>query len=105
MKISGTCAVIAGVLVAVICSSAPRAAAQEEPLVACVKPGTGLLRILAPGESCKPQEIPLAFDDFPLLVALRATVAELQARVQDLDGRLTALENCIASTIPVCSAE
>jgi hypothetical protein len=89
-------ALIAGVLAAVICSSAPEAAAQEQPIIGCVKPGTGLLRIPPPGEGCKANETPLGFEDLPLLVALRDLVLELQRQVEDLQQRVTALEECTA---------
>jgi hypothetical protein len=89
-------ALIAGVLAAVICSSAPEAAAQQEPIIGCVKPGTGLLRIPPPGEGCKANETPLGFEDLPLLVALRDLVLELQRQVGDLQQRVTALEECTA---------
>ncbi len=35
--------VIAGVFAAVVCSGALDAAAQQQPIIGCVKPGTGLL--------------------------------------------------------------
>jgi hypothetical protein len=101
MKVANRFSVIAGVLIAgvlaaVICSSAPEAAAQEQPIIGCVKPGTGLLRIPPPGEGCKANETPLGFEDLPLLVALRDLVLELQRQVEDLQQRVTALEECTA---------
>ena len=45
----------AGVLAGVLCSGVLEAAAQpQQPLLGCVKPGTGLLRIPPPSEGCKP---------------------------------------------------
>src|SRR5262245_4088578 len=93
---------IAGMLVAVICSSAPQGVAQPQPLLGCVKPGTGLLRIPPPGESCKAGETPLSFNDFPLLVALRDQVLKLQAEVADLQERVAKLEAC-TEHIPQCN--
>ena len=92
--------VIAGMLAAVICSSAPEGAAQPQPLLGCVKPGTGLLRIPPPGEGCKAAETPLSFNDFPLLVALRDQVLKLQAAVADLEERLAKLEACTEQCNP-----
>jgi hypothetical protein len=97
-------AVIAGVLAAVICGSAPEVAAQQQPVLACVKNGTGMLRIPPAGEGCKAQETPMSFGDFPLLVLLRDQVLQLQADVLALQERLAAVEAC-TSTIPECSAE
>jgi hypothetical protein len=101
MKVANRFSVIAGVLIAgvlaaVICSRAPEAAAQQQPIIGCVKQGTGLLRIPPPNEGCKADETPLGFDDLPLLVALRELVLQLQAEVQDLQERVTALEACTA---------
>jgi hypothetical protein len=104
MKVANRFSVIAGVLAAVICSSsAPEAAAQQQPIIGCVKQGTGQLRIPPPNEGCKAGETPLGFNDLPLLVALRDLVLQLQAdvqtlqtEVQDLQERLTALETCTA---------
>jgi len=70
---------IAGVIAAVICGSASEAAAQQQPILGCVKPGTGLLRIPGPNEGCKAEETPLGFNDLPLLVALKNQVAALQS--------------------------
>src|SRR5262245_2378414 len=85
----------------------PAIAAPPPPVVACVKPGSGNLRILAPGETCKDQETPLTFSDLPLLVALQQQVAaqqqaitSLQAAVQALTDRVDALEQC---TEQLCS--
>jgi hypothetical protein len=103
MKVANRFLVIAGVLAAVICSSAPEAAAQQQPIIGCVKQGTGQLRIPPPNEGCKAGETPLGFNDLPLLVALRDLVLQLrtdvqnlQTEVQDLQERLTALEACTA---------
>src|SRR5262245_65282376 len=94
MKVAMRVSLAAGMLAAVICSSAPEGAAQTEPLLGCMKPGTGLLRIVAPGERCKGNETPLSFGDFPLLVALRDQVVKLQADVADLKKRVAELEEC-----------
>ena len=72
-------------------------AQTDEPLLGCVKPGTGLLRILQPGETCKNNETPLGFDDLPLLVALRNQVRALQIEVKYLKDRVKALEECVGS--------
>ena len=104
MKVAKRYSVIAGLLAAVICSSAPEGAAQPEPLLGCVKPGTGLLRILPPGESCKEGETPLGFNDLPLLVALRNQVQQLQDEVAVLQERLATVEMCTA-LIPQCNQE
>jgi hypothetical protein len=77
-------------------------AQQAEPLLGCVKPGTGLLRVVQPGETCKGQETPLGFNDLPLLVALRNTVLQLQARVEALEERVETLEACAAQ---LCGGE
>ena len=102
MKAAKRFSVIAGMLAAVICSSAPEGAAQTEPLMGCVKPGTGLLRIPPPGETCKAAEIPLSFNDFPLLVALRNQVLQLQEEVAALQERLAKVEAC-TELIPQCN--
>jgi hypothetical protein len=104
MKIAGAFSVIAGVFAAVICSSALEAAAQQQPILGCVKPGTGLLRIPSGDEGCKPGETPLGFNDLPLLVALRTRVEQLEAEVASLEGRLETVEACTAS-IPACTPE
>jgi hypothetical protein len=103
MKAAHRFLVIAGVLAAVICSSAPEVAAQQQPIIGCVKQGTGQLRIPPLNEGCKASETPLGFNDLPLLVALRdlvvqlrADVQQLQNEVQDLQDRLDALETCTA---------
>ena len=103
MKVASRFAVIAGVLAVVISSSALTAAAQQQPIIGCVKQGTGQLRITPPNEGCKAGETPLGFNDLPLLVSLRDLVVQLQAdvqtlqtEVQDLQERLTALETCTA---------
>jgi hypothetical protein len=96
--------VIAGVLAAVICSSPLEAAAQQQPILGCVKPGTGLLRIPPPNEGCKANETPLGFDDLPLLVALRNQVEQLQEEVQILQEKLATLEAC-TSGIPECNPD
>ena len=92
---------IAGVLAAVISSSAQAPSAQQQPIFGCVKQGTGLLRIPPPSEGCKEGETPLGFNDLPLLVALKnqldalqsALVAEAAAR-QAAD---TAQQNALAA--------
>lgn len=96
--------VIAGVLAAVICSSAPDVVAQQQPIFGCVKQGTGLLRIPDPNEGCKAQETPLGFNDLPLLVALRAQVEQLQAEVRNLQERVATVEAC-TGIIPECNPE
>ena len=92
-------AVIAGALAAVICSSALETAAQPQPILGCVKPGTGLLRIPSGNEGCKPGETPLGFNDLPLLVALRIQVEQLQAEVQILQEKLAEVKACTDSLI------
>lgn len=94
--------VIAGALLAVTGSSALEAAAQAQPIVGCVKPGTGLLRIPPHGEGCKPEETPLSFNDLPLLVALRTRVEQLEDRVTMLEERLATVEAC-TNSIPACN--
>jgi hypothetical protein len=96
--------VIAAVLAAVICTSVPEVAAQPEPVLGCVKPGTGLLRIPDPGEECKAQERPLGFNDLPLLVALRTLVEQLQEQVMSLEERLALVEAC-TDLVPECNPE
>jgi hypothetical protein len=97
--------VITLVVLALLLGSIPLTAMaqQQAPLLGCVKPGTGLLRILQPGETCKHQETPLGFNDLPLLVALQqlvltlqSTVQALQTQVQALEERVQALEQCTA---------
>ena len=94
MKRVRSIVITAGVLTLVLASSGPRAtmAQPQEPLLGCVKPGTGLLRIVQPGETCKHQETPLGFNDLPLLVALRDQVIALQAAVQQLQTQVQTLE-------------
>jgi hypothetical protein len=95
--------VIAGALAVVICSSALEAAAQPQPpILGCVKPGTGLLRIPPLNEGCKAGETPLGFDDLPLLVALRNQVKLLQEEVILLKERLATVEACTA-IVPECN--
>ena len=98
MKVAGS--LIAGALAAVICCSALEAAAQPQPILGCVKAGTGLLRIPRPGEGCKPGEKPLGFNDLPLLVDLRARVEQLEEQVKVLQERLANVEACTG-----CNAE
>jgi hypothetical protein len=74
------------------------------PILGCVKPGTGLLRIPPSSEGCMAQETPLGFNDLPLLVALRAQVEQLQDAVAILAEMLARLEACTAS-IPGCNPE
>jgi hypothetical protein len=88
----------------VIGCSALEAAAQQQPILGCVKPGTGLLRIPSGNEGCKAEERPLGFNDLPLLVALRTQVEQLQAEVEDLQQRLADVEECTDS-IPACNPE
>src|SRR5262249_6864980 len=97
--------VIAGAVLALTTSTALEAAAQAQPIIGCVKPGTGLLRIPPPGEGCKANETPLGFNDLPLLVALRTQVEQLVETVTNLEERLAILEACIAVNIPACSAD
>lgn len=105
MKIANRCLVTAGVLAALICSSVPEAAAQPEtPILGCVKPGTGLLRIPPPNEGCKKNETPLGFNDLPLLVELRNQVLQLKEQVEILQDKVAALEAC-TGTIPACNPE
>ncbi len=104
MKRVRSIVITAGMLAVLLGSSlSATMAQQQEPLLGCVKPGTGLLRILQPGETCKAQETPLGFNDLPLLVALRqqvvtlqTTVQELQTRVETLEERVQVLEECLA---------
>jgi hypothetical protein len=86
MKVANRFSVIAGVLAAVICSSALEGTAQPQPIFGCVKPGTGLLRIPPPNEGCKAGETPLGFNDLPLLVGLRNQVQQLQTEVDTLQA-------------------
>ena len=95
---------IVGALAAVICSSTLEAAAQQQPILGCVKPGTGLLRIPPPNEGCKAGETPLGFNDLPLLVALRTQVEQLQEQVKILQESLAKVEACTAN-IPECHPE
>ena len=95
MKVASRFALIAGVLAAVICSSALEAvAAEPQPILGCVKPGTGLLRIPSGNEGCKAEETPLGFNDLPLLVALRNQVQQLQEEVQSLQEELAKVKAC-----------
>src|SRR5215510_7173329 len=103
MKVANRFSVIAGALAAVICSSTLEAVAQQ-PIIGCVKPGTGLLRIPSGNEGCKAEERPLGFNDLPLLVALRNQVLQLQEDVETLQGRLDALEAC-QIIVDECPAE
>ena len=93
------CLVIAGALAGLICISAPEAAAQQ-PIIGCVKPGTGLLRIPPPNEGCMAEETPLTFDDLPLLVALRTQVLQLLQQVNMLEERLASVEACTPQCNP-----
>ena len=102
MKVAKRFSVIAGVLAAVICSSAPEAAAQPQPILGCVKPGTGLLRIPSGNEGCKPGETPLGFNDLPLLVALRTQVQQLQAQVVELQAAVAGLQEEL-TTVKACT--
>jgi len=98
MKVANRFFVIAGVLAAVICGSAPEAAAQE-PILGCVLPGTGLLRIPPPNEGCKANEIPLGFNDLPLLVALRNQVLQLQSGLAAETAARIAGDNAVAAAL------
>ena len=95
---------IGAAIAAMICGGTLEAAAQQQPILGCVKQGTGMLRILPPNEGCKPGETPLGFNDLPLLVALRAQVEQLKEAVKDLQERLARLEACTGS-IPECSSQ
>jgi len=105
MKVASRFSLIAGVLAAVICSSALEAvAAEPQPILGCVKPGTGLLRIPSGDEGCRPEETPLGFNDLPLLVALRNQVEQLQEQVQSLQEELANVKAC-TDIIPECNPE
>jgi len=108
MKVAGF-SVIAGALVAVICGATLDAAAQQEPILGCVKPGTGLLRIPRGNEGCKAEETPLGFNDLPLLVALRNQVQQLQKDVKTLQDEVKILQDKLviveACTDSICSPE
>ena len=102
MKVANRFSVIAAVLAAVICSSALEAVAQPQPILGCVKPGTGLLRIPSGNEGCKAGETPLGFNDLPLLVALRTQVEQLQEAVKSLQEELAKVKAC-TDIIPECN--
>jgi hypothetical protein len=102
MKVANRFSVIAGVLAAVICSSALEAVAEPQPILGCVKPGTGLLRIPSGDEGCKAEETPLGFNDLPLLVALRDQVVQLQKDVESLQKELAEVKAC-TDIIPECN--
>ena len=104
MKVAKRFSLIAGVLAAVICSSALEAVAQAQPILGCVKPGTGLLRIPSGNEGCKAGETPLGFNDLPLLVALRDRVRELEDAVKSLQDGLASVQACTA-IVPECNPE
>ena len=95
MKKVQTLLLTAGVLAVLICNGPIPASAQQQPLLGCVKPGTGLLRILSAGEGCKDNETPLGFNDLPLLVALRDRILTLETTVLDLTQRVEELEKCL----------
>ena len=95
--------VIAGALATMLCSSA-LVAAQGQPIIGCVMPGTGLLRIPSGEEGCKPHESPLGFNDLPMLVALQTQVQLLQAEIVQLKQRLELVEACTDS-LPACNPE
>jgi hypothetical protein len=64
MKRVRSIVIAVGVLAFVLGSSpSDTMAQQQEPLLGCVKPGTGLLRILQSGESCMAEETPLGFSN------------------------------------------
>jgi len=94
MKKVHTALVTAGVLTALLGGGVIEATAQPTPIIGCVKPGTGLLRIPPAGEGCKDQETPLGFNDLPLLVALRQRIVELEKRVQALEECPAIVEEC-----------
>jgi len=96
--------VIAGALAAVMCSSVLDAAAQQQPILGCVKPGTGLLRIPPPNQGCMGEETPLGFNDLPLLVALRIQVEQLQDEVVILQETLASVQAC-TNSIPQCNPQ
>jgi hypothetical protein len=104
MQVVNRFSVIAGALAAIICSSALEAVAQQQPIIGCVKPGTGLLRIPSGNAGCKAEETPLGFNDLPLLVALRTQVEQLQEEVGSLQQRLNDLEQCPA-IVEACTSE
>lgn len=104
MKVASRFSVIALVLAAVISSSPLGAAAQQQPILGCVKPGTGLLRIPSGNEGCKAEETPLGFNDLPLLVALRAQVEQLQMDVESLQMDMGNVKACLDS-ISQCNLE
>ena len=105
MKVANRFALIAGLLAAVICSSALEAvAAEPQPILGCVKPGTGLLRIPSGDEGCKAEETPLGFNDLPLLVALRTQVQQLQDEAKSLQDELAKVKACTDS-IPACNPD
>jgi hypothetical protein len=111
MKHVRSIVITAGVLALVLGSTSRATMAQQPPpVVGCVQPGNGMLRILQPGETCKGQETPLGFNDLPLLVALQQQVValqqavlSLQGLVETLQGRVQALEECEA--LPCTPAE
>ena len=104
MKVAKRFSLIAGVLAAVICSGPLEAMAQQQPILGCVKPGTGLLRIPSGNEGCKAEETPLGFNDLPLLVALRTQVQQLQDEVKSLQDELAKVKACTDS-IPACNPD
>jgi len=99
MKVANRFSVIAGVLAAVICSNAQESAAQEEPILGCVIPGTGLLRIPPDNEGCKANETPLGFNDLPLLVALRNQVEQLQSALAAETAARIAGDNAVTEAL------
>ena len=94
MKVANRFSLIAAVLAAVICSSALEAVAQPQPILGCVKPGTGLLRIPSGNEGCKAEETPLGFNDLPLLVALRNQVEQLQEELAKVKACTDIIPEC-----------
>ena len=95
MKVASRFALIAGLLAAVICSSALEAvAAEPQPILGCVKPGTGLLRIPSGNEGCKAEGTPLGFNDLPLLVALRNQVEQLQEELAKVKACTDIIPEC-----------
>jgi hypothetical protein len=104
MKKVQTLLLTAGVLTVLIGNGPIPASAQQQPLLGCVKPGTGLLRILPAGEECKHNETPLGFNDLPLLVGLQNRISDLEETVQNLTERVEELEACLP-TGSECGAE
>lgn len=88
--------VTASVFAILLGGSVIEATAQNGPvpIIGCIKPGTGLLRIPPSSEGCKDQERPLTFGDLPLLVALQNQVNDLENRVADLEACVPPPNEC-----------